>query len=237
MLQPITTYARKSTFNARTPTMQSLARNRTLQPECEPIRQTTTLRLDSEEVHGPVTFLNPTRARFMQIQPAIPEDDVPSPDPPLPIAVQLDSRGLSYRPTGCKTPQPTLTYQWTSRSSRKGRHTLLINENEIRNTATVVPQPTTDLRQILPNTGRMFTSFPIGDITFDVAFIYLIGSAIWVLNGFFTLLPYTNPASKFPGEILYGGGMTSFLGIIVFEIGGVLSLFEAINDNRTSCFG
>ena len=49
--------------------------------------------------------------------------------------------------------------------------------------------------------------------------------------------PFTNPKSEFPGEVLYGGGVTAFIGATVFEIGSVLLMFEAVNENRAGCFG
>jgi hypothetical protein len=46
------------------------------------------------------------------------------------------------------------------------------------------------------------------------------------------------PSTEFDGEIYYGGGITAFIGAIVFfELGSVLLIFEAINANNTGCFG
>ncbi|TKA63060.1 hypothetical protein B0A55_10184, partial [Friedmanniomyces simplex] len=36
---------------------------------------------------------------------------------------------------------------------------------------------------------------------------------------------------------LYGGGITAFIGATIFEIGSVLLMLEAINENRAGCFG
>lgn len=46
------------------------------------------------------------------------------------------------------------------------------------------------------------------------------------------------PSTEFDGEVYYGGGITAFIGaIIFFEFGSILLIFEAINANRSGCFG
>lgn len=227
---------------------QSFSRNRSFLPEREPLRRTTTLQIEEEKVKGPVPFLNPTRARFTQVQPQIAEDEVlPSPPPTATAPSPGSSEAATAqppsppaptpRPTGFKPPQPTLTYQWTSRNSRKGRHALIITPENFSDPEASAPEPTSTPREILRTIGLMLTTFPLGDISFDVAFLFTFGSAVWILNGFFTLLPLSNPALAFPGMALYGGGITAFIGIFIFEVGGVLLLLEAINEDRADCFG
>ncbi|KAK7932137.1 hypothetical protein PG985_002849 [Apiospora marii] len=63
------------------------------------------------------------------------------------------------------------------------------------------------------------------------------GSVIWVINGFFAWLPLQSPSSAFAGETTLGGGITAFIGATVFELGSVLLMLEAVNENRTDCFG
>lgn len=45
------------------------------------------------------------------------------------------------------------------------------------------------------------------------------------------------PTTEFSGESDWGGGLTAFLGATVFEFGSVLLMLEAVNENRTDCFG
>lgn len=45
------------------------------------------------------------------------------------------------------------------------------------------------------------------------------------------------PSSEFKDEILTGGGVTAFIGATIFEIGSFFLMFEAVNENRTGCFG
>ncbi|ORY68736.1 uncharacterized protein BCR38DRAFT_406638 [Pseudomassariella vexata] len=63
------------------------------------------------------------------------------------------------------------------------------------------------------------------------------GSVIWVFNGFFVWLPAQLPSSEFTGEVDAGGGVTAFVGATIFEVGSVLLMLEAVNENRTECFG
>jgi hypothetical protein len=63
------------------------------------------------------------------------------------------------------------------------------------------------------------------------------GSVVWVVNGFFVWLPIQYPATEFSGEVGMAGGITAFIGATIFEIGSVLLMLEAINEDRTECFG
>jgi hypothetical protein len=83
----------------------------------------------------------------------------------------------------------------------------------------------------------MLTYFPIWDVSFDVAFVFTIGSVIWIFNAFFVYLPLVQPSSEFENEELYGGGITAFIGVTVFEVGSFLLLEEAVNEGRSGCFG
>ncbi|CAG9936962.1 unnamed protein product [Clonostachys rosea f. rosea IK726] len=60
------------------------------------------------------------------------------------------------------------------------------------------------------------------------------GSIIWVINGFFSWLPVQDPSTEFSD---WAGGLTAFIGATVFEFGSVLLMFEAVNENRSDCFG
>jgi hypothetical protein len=83
----------------------------------------------------------------------------------------------------------------------------------------------------------MFLRFPIWDVSYDVAVIFTLGSVVWVLNGFLVLLPTTNPAGSWAGESTWGGGVSAAVGASIFEVGSVLLMLEAVNENRSDCFG
>lgn len=83
----------------------------------------------------------------------------------------------------------------------------------------------------------MFTAYPCYDVSYLVAVIFTLGSVIWCINGFFVFLPLIRPSTEFPTEVVYGGGWTAFIGATIFEIGSILLMVEAVNENRTGCFG
>lgn len=83
----------------------------------------------------------------------------------------------------------------------------------------------------------MLMYWPYWDVSWLVATIFTLGSIVWVINAFFAYLPLAQPGTEFNNEILYGGGLTAFIGATIFEIGSVLLMFEAMNENRSGCFG
>jgi hypothetical protein len=50
-------------------------------------------------------------------------------------------------------------------------------------------------------------------------------------------LPSARPSTEFPNEIYIGGGVSAFIGATIFEIGSILLLLEAVNENQSGCFG
>ncbi|XP_014555034.1 hypothetical protein COCVIDRAFT_17362 [Bipolaris victoriae FI3] len=127
---------------------------------------------------------------------------------------------------------PDIRFKWTSRNDRKGRHALSIPQPHAS-----APRPTTSAHTILSNMWQMATYYPIWDLSFLIAYIFTIGSVLWILNAFFVFLPLVRPQTEFEGETLYGGGITAFIGATVFEVGSVLLLVEAVNEGRSGCFG
>lgn len=83
----------------------------------------------------------------------------------------------------------------------------------------------------------MCTRFPYWDISYLVAVIFTLGSALWVINAFFVFLPVVAPGVGFRGMASVGGGITAFLGATTFEVGSVLLLIEAVNTDNAACFG
>ncbi|KAF3761093.1 hypothetical protein M406DRAFT_230711, partial [Cryphonectria parasitica EP155] len=123
---------------------------------------------------------------------------------------------------------------WRSRDNRKGRHALALT-------------PSADARGVLAGEGTKFTNtwsatmagigrmalrYPVWDVSYDVATIFTLGSIVWVINGFFVLLPTT-----FAGESTWGGGISAVVGATIFEVGSILLMLEAVNENRSECFG
>ncbi|PQE19464.1 integral membrane protein [Rutstroemia sp. NJR-2017a WRK4] len=123
--------------------------------------------------------------------------------------------------------------KWRSRDNRKGRHAISVKPSA----AHTVPRSTSTPRAVLRGILRMFTSYPYYDVSYLVAAIFTIGSVVWVINAFFVWLPLEKPSTEFSGEIEDAGGITAFIGATIFEIGSVFLMLEAINEDRTGCFG
>lgn len=83
----------------------------------------------------------------------------------------------------------------------------------------------------------MFTRYPYWDVSYLVAVIFTLGSVVWVLNAFFVWLPLAAPSTEFSGEEETAGGWTAFIGATIFEIGSILLMIEAVNENQSDCFG
>lgn len=64
----------------------------------------------------------------------------------------------------------------------------------------------------------------------------IVGSVVWVINGFLVLLPLVAPWSAFPNEAGLGGGVSALIGATIFEFGSVLFMLEAVNENRELLF-
>lgn len=200
-----------------------------------PLRHNKSLRLIDSKVGGPVAFLNPTQAHFR------PEANI-SPARDHRRSIEASDRG---EPTSSPTtefsqpPIANIEYKWTSRDNRKGRHTVLVKSPSVEHPESNVstPRSTTHWRSIVHTIWLMITSYPVWDVSWCVAFIFTIGSVLWVINSFFVFLPLIQPSSSFHNEVLVGGGVTAFIGATIFEIGSILLMLEAVNENREGCFG
>lgn len=131
---------------------------------------------------------------------------------------------------------------WRSRDNRKGRHALHLPPPSTSSSTTTLSsskltKPTTTAAALLTGIARMLTRFPVWDVSYDVATIFTLGSVVWVINGFFVLIPLTHPAAAFSGEAGWGGGISACVGATIFEVGSVLLMIEAVNENRSDCFG
>ena len=163
VLAPVTFHPTFLVFRQTTIVMdQKKARNAAFRPERTPLQDHEALRLVNDKVTGPFSFLNPTRAVFNH------HERKSSDGEEIPEHEQaVDS----------------VNFRWTSRNNRKGRHQLDVSAALDPATAKyLVPEATNSPREILKNIGRMFTKFPFYDVSYDVAFVFTIGSVVWVIN-------------------------------------------------------
>jgi hypothetical protein len=118
-----------------------------------------------------------------------------------------------------------------------GRHAIAVTPAAAKDAKYLTPRPSSSATEIIKGIARMFTTYPYWDVSYLVAIIFTIGSVVWCMNGFFAWLPLQDPSTEFPGEISNGGGITAFLGATIFEFGSILLMIEAVNENRSDCFG
>ncbi|KAJ5668496.1 uncharacterized protein N7477_007066 [Penicillium maclennaniae] len=170
--------------------------------------------LESDTVRGPLPFFNPTQARFQldehaQLHPKLLEDKIPHP-----YATQV--------------ALPGVVINWRSRDNRKGRHPLGVDSFH--------PDSTASFRVVSRGLLRMCTECPYWDVSYLVGVFFSVGCLLFVISGLFYWLPLVAPASEFSTETT-AGDILSFVGATLFQIGAVLLVFEACNENRTGCFG
>ncbi|KAM7195426.1 hypothetical protein V8F20_007485 [Naviculisporaceae sp. PSN 640] len=198
---------------------------------------------------GPVRFLNPT-TRYHLIQ-AKSQAKLPTPGAG---ASSLRGEAAGQRPS---TPRPLprthhekgrpsenkVYHIWRSRDNRKGRHAAVIvagpNEKGQNGDgkSITLPSATNTMAETWKGIVKMFVRWPVWDVSFDVAVVFTIGSIIWVINGSFVFMPIVAPWTEFPNEADLWGGVTACIGATIFEFGSVLFMLEAVNENRTDCFG
>ncbi|KAK8044300.1 hypothetical protein PG993_004324 [Apiospora rasikravindrae] len=194
-------------------------------------------------IKGPVSFLNPTvgfvdasegnrtvRSRFHQSSNYYSEEGRYSAllnDQPSHANDTATTTDASPAAAGSeKPPSGTVYHVWQTRNNRKGRHALAVRvPPQPTGTAVELPKATNAPKQILNGIWRMAVRYPLS------------GSVIWVINGFFVWLPLQSPSTAFADETTLGGGITALIGATVFELGSVLLMLEAVNENRTDCFG
>ena len=95
---------------------------------------------------GPVSFLNPTRARFLL------GPDRPGREPSVPIY-----------------------HTWRSRDNRKGRHAAILLKKHVEDAKIHVPRATHTLEEAAKGIWRMVVRYPIWDISYDVAIFFTLG--------------------------------------------------------------
>lgn len=198
----------------------------------------------ADHTTGPVPFLNPTTRLLPLHKPQQADGDHQTASQPS--TGGGDEKGDAAEPVpGQETiTSPRGVYHiWRSRDNRKGRHALALTPSAKASTSLTgahQPRPlrtTTTTSAILQGISRMFLRYPVWDVSYDVATIFTLGSVVWVLNGFFVLLPAVHPAGSWPGESEWGGGVSAVVGATIFEVGSVLLMLEAVNENRSDCFG
>lgn len=200
-------------------------RSKTFHTEArQPLKEDPAFTIDQHHTKGPFAFLNPTRARLQPTKTLLQSSSAEKDD------------ALEHRKHEEQQPASTMAYDWRSRDNRKGRHAIVITPSSAEDAKFLTPSSTSSPRAVLRGIVNMFTYYPYWDVSWWVAVLFTLGSVIWVVNAFFSWLPLQDEAADFPGE-LSAAGWTAFVGATIFEIGSILLMFEAVNENRAGCFG
>jgi hypothetical protein len=112
-----------------------------------------------------------------------------------------------------------------------------VTRETANNAKYLTPPATNTLKETLKGIWRMFSTYPYWDVSYLVATVFTLGSVVWCINAFFVWLPLQAPSTEFTNEITSGGGISAFIGATIFEFGSILLMIEAVNENRSDCFG
>jgi len=209
---------------------------------------------EKREEYGPFTFLNPTSRRYPLSWKAPGEDSGSEENSGKSSDLPTSGGSAASKKNEVRADEVSRLYR--TRDNRKGRPLFLPLQPELLTNISVLlgrhaivvtptaqkgkyltPPSTSTTKETLRGIWRMFSTYPYWDVSYLVAIIFTLGSVVWCINAFFVWLPLQNPSTEFPGEIADAGGITAFIGATIFEIGSVLLMIEAVNENRADCFG
>ena len=170
------------------------------------------LHLKHAEFQGPTHHMNPTSARMN-------------------IRRDSDPRRFSAAPTGDLPPSARdqrrdFEIMWRSRDNRHGAAAVPVSPRGGSITMRVIFSS----KDIGMGLYRMITSFLYWDMSFWSGWSYSVGSALFVIDGFWSFLPLAKPSTEFAGEEKYGVPLAFFFGALFYQLGAVMAYLEAVND-------
>ncbi|RFU29900.1 hypothetical protein B7463_g6452, partial [Scytalidium lignicola] len=181
---------------------------------------------------GPFTCLNPTIRRYTLPRPTKPPAETRSSQDALNDS-EIPKQEAQQQPADKKKKDDEIE----ASEFHPGRHAIEVKPATGEGAKYRTPPLTNTLKSTMKGILRMFTNYPWYDVSYLVAVTFTWGSAVWIINAFFVWLPLEDPGTEFTNEIETGGGVTAFIGATIFFFGSVLFMVEAVNENRTACFG
>lgn len=142
-------------------------------------------KLALQRAEGPVGFLNPTRAHFHYPLSSGTKTHLAKGDESENSDVNGTGDGSQQQPNEEEDEEPAhnVKFLWRSRDNRKGRHALVVQRPQPGEDAPfLVPRQTSHYKEVLKVIWLTFTYFPVWDISWLVAFIFTLGSVVWVMN-------------------------------------------------------
>ncbi|KAJ4468904.1 hypothetical protein J3R30DRAFT_3304544 [Lentinula aciculospora] len=114
-------------------------------------------------------------------------------------------------------------FLWKSRDHRKNRHVKYTPKQDRSRRG----------KNPLVGIGHM-TRLEYWNVSWWVATTFTLGSIIWVVNGFYSFLPFVDTSF---GTSISGIGWSAWTGATIFEVGSILGVLEAWNRGETASFG
>ncbi|KAE9390305.1 hypothetical protein BT96DRAFT_349852 [Gymnopus androsaceus JB14] len=123
-----------------------------------------------------------------------------------------------------KDPNSDEEFLWNSRDHRKNRHVKYTpnQDNKSRHGSS-----------LLVGLGHMFR-IEYWNVSWWVAMSFTLGSVVWVINGFYSFLPFVDASVA---DSISAIGWSAWIGATVFEFGSILGMLEAWNRGDTANFG
>jgi len=121
-------------------------------------------------------------------------------------------------------------WEWWSRENRKGRHILLLSHGQ-------APSRTARTTRLLRALVRMITVVAWWDVSWWVGVVFTVGSICSITSGVLQWLQVAYPDTRFAADPSTVSGAISFFRGMLFLLGGMLLVVEAVNANQSDCFG
>ena len=112
---------------------------------------------------GPISFMNPT-TRYLAVEKG---GSAPAKSP--------DASQPEGSPSTSEAHHDGPYYVWRSRDNRKGRHAVAVPPKYFEDGKATGPRATNTAQEILRGVGKLFVRYPIWDVSYDVAAIFMWG--------------------------------------------------------------
>ncbi|KAK8105790.1 uncharacterized protein PG998_003735 [Apiospora kogelbergensis] len=136
--------------------------------------------------------------------------------------------GLSRKPSVATSTrsEPVEIVDWEGYKAQK-------DELETVHEVTEVPSLGDDPPDFLDQAFRMFSVYPVRDLNWVNAVVFVVGSVIFTIGAVFQLLPAVDPTTPlFPNQLEFAVPFCTLLGAAMFLTAGILSLIASFNTDR-----
>ncbi|KAK5171236.1 uncharacterized protein LTR77_004380 [Saxophila tyrrhenica] len=167
---------------------------------------------------APLKRFNPTNVRMHVRYSGSKDHDTPAAD--------------SAEPTS--RSQSEFNVLWRSRDNRKGRGSIAVprvpelepSESHIHIGSTIK-----STKQIGKGILKMTRTFPYWNLAFWSGWWYAWGSALFIISATWSWYPQEYPDEEYnEGLVNWGVSLTTFFGVLLFQLGATAAYLEAVND-------